>query len=158
MLLLEVKNVSKKFGDNEVLKNINFTLEEGEVLGVLGRSGSGKSVLLHMLRGMEGYEPTEGSIIYHVAKCDICGSVDVPSMDGKECKCGGTFHSISIDFWNDKESTFELKKKIAIMLQRTFALYGEQSVIENILEALSTAGFEGKEATQIAMRLIKMVK
>ena len=158
MMLLEVKNVSKKFGDNEVLKNINFTLEEGEVLGILGRSGAGKSVLLHMLRGMEGYEPTEGSVIYHVAKCDICGNIEVPSMDGKECKCGGTFHTVSIDFWNDKESTYELKKKIAIMLQRTFALYGEQTVIENILEALSSAGFEGKEATHIAMKLIKMVK
>ena len=44
MLLLEVKNVSKKFGDNVVLKNINFELREGEVLGVLGRSGAGKSV------------------------------------------------------------------------------------------------------------------
>ena len=98
MLLLEVKNVSKKFGDNEVLKNINFELNEGEVLGVLGRSGSGKSVLLHMLRGMEGYEPTEGKVIYHIAKCDNCGEVDVPSKDGQKCECGGTFHEISVDF------------------------------------------------------------
>ncbi|AEH06230.1 methyl coenzyme M reductase system, component A2 [Methanothermococcus okinawensis] len=158
MLLLEVKNVSKKFGEHEVLKDINFELNEGEVLGILGRSGAGKSVLLHMLRGMEGYEPTEGKVIYHIARCDKCGEVDVPSKDGQKCKCGGTFHEISVDFWNNKEITYNLKKKIAIMLQRTFALYGEKSVIENILEALSSAGFEGKEATDIAMRLIKMVK
>ncbi|MDK2790516.1 MAG: methyl coenzyme reductase system, component [Methanothermococcus sp.] len=158
MLLLEVKNVSKKFGDTEVLKNISFELNEGEVLGVLGRSGSGKSVLLHMLRGMDGYEPTEGKIIYHIAQCEECGEVDGPSKDGETCGCGGTFKKITVDFWNNKETTYYLKKKIAIMLQRTFALYGERSVIENILEALQNAGIEGPEATETALKLIKMVK
>ncbi len=70
MILLEVNNVTKKFGDKVVLKNISFKLEEGESLGILGRSGAGKSVLLHMLRGMDGYEPTEGNIIYHVSYCE----------------------------------------------------------------------------------------
>ncbi|GBF36220.1 methyl coenzyme M reductase system, component A2 [Methanofervidicoccus abyssi] len=160
MILLEVKNVSKRFGDNLVLKNINFSLEEGEVLGILGRSGAGKSVLLHMLRGMEGYEPTEGKVIYYVTMCDNCGEVDVPSKDGQRCeKCGkGTLSKTSIDLWGDDEGVYNLKKKIAIMLQRTFALYGEKSVIENILESLYSAGFEGKEAVEIALKLIKMVK
>jgi len=158
MVLLEVRNVGKKFGDNEVLKNINFTLDEGEVLGVLGRSGSGKSVLLHMLRGMDGYEPTEGQIIYTVAQCERCGSVEVPSMENQKCSCGGTYELISVDFWDSNQTTFNLKRKIAIMLQRTFALYGEQSVIENILQALSATGYEGKEATSIALKLIKMIK
>ncbi|MBW9222277.1 methyl coenzyme M reductase system, component A2 [Methanothermococcus sp. SCGC AD-155-C09] len=160
MILLEVKNVSKKFGDNVVLENINFTLEEGEVLGILGRSGAGKSVLLHMLRGMEGYEPTEGSVIYHISKCDNCGEIEVPSKDGQKCSiCGdGTLQKTSIDFWNTEENTHDLKKKIAIMLQRTFALYGEKSVIENILESLHSAGYEGSEATELAIELIKMVK
>ncbi len=158
MLLLEVKNVSKKFDDTEVLKNISFELNEGEVLGVLGRSGSGKSVLLHMLRGMDGYEPTEGKIIYHIAQCEECGEVGGPSKDGETCECGGTFKKITVDFWNNKETTYYLKKKIAIMLQRTFALYGERSVIENILEALQNAGIEGPEATETALKLIKMVK
>ena len=159
MILLEVKNVSKKFGDNEVLKNINFTLNEGEVLGILGRSGAGKSVLLHMLRGMEGYEPTEGNVIYHVAKCSKCDDIEIPSMNGEKCsKCNGTYEKIEVDFWNKDKNSLALKRKIAIMLQRTFALYGEQSVIENILQALHSAGFEGKEATEIAMKLIKMIK
>ncbi|AEF96040.1 methyl coenzyme M reductase system, component A2 [Methanotorris igneus] len=158
MLLLEVKNVSKAFGDNVVLKNISFELREGEVLGILGKSGAGKSVLLHMLRGMEGYEPTEGQIIYHVSICPKCGYVDVPSKEGEKCKCGGTFEKITVDFWNDKKYTYNLKKKIAIMLQRTFALYGEKSVIENILESLYSAGYEGNEAIDYALKLIKMVK
>jgi len=160
MILLEVKNVSKRFGDNLVLKNINFTLEEGEVLGILGRSGAGKSVLLHMLRGMEGYEPTEGKVIYHVTMCDNCGEVEVPSKEGQRCeRCGeGTLRKTSIDLWGEEKGIYNLKRKIAIMLQRTFALYGEKTVLENILEALYSAGFEGKEAFEIALKLIKMVK
>ncbi|AIJ05333.1 methyl coenzyme M reductase system, component A2 [Methanocaldococcus bathoardescens] len=159
MILLEVKNVSKKFGDKVVLKNISFTLEEGESLGILGKSGAGKSVLLHMLRGMDGYEPTEGQIIYHVSYCEKCGYVDVPSKAGTPCKkCGEELKKIEVDFWNDKKYTYNLKRKIAIMLQRTFALYGEKSVLENILEALHQAGYEGKEAIDMALKLIKMVK
>ena len=159
MILLEVKNVTKKFGDKVVLKNISFTLEEGESLGILGKSGAGKSVLLHMLRGMDGYEPTEGQVIYHVAYCNKCGYVDVPSKAGTPCKkCGAELEKIEVDFWNDKKYTYSLKRKIAIMLQRTFALYGEKSVIENILEALHQAGYEGKEAIDKALELIKMVK
>ncbi|ABR55387.1 ABC transporter related [Methanococcus vannielii SB] len=158
MLLLEVKNVSKKFGDTTVLKNINFNLNEGEVLGVLGRSGAGKSVLLHMLRGMEGYEPTTGQIIYHVSVCPRCDHVDVPSMVGKKCNCGKEYILKSVDFWNQNEFIYPLKKKIAIMLQRTFALYGERTVGENIMESLTSAGYDGKEATESALSLIKMVK
>ena len=159
MILLEVKNVTKKFGDKVVLKNISFTLDEGESLGILGKSGAGKSVLLHMLRGMEGYEPTEGQIIYHVAYCEKCGYVDVPSKAGSPCKkCGNELKKIEVDFWNDKKYTYSLKRKIAIMLQRTFALYGEKTVLENILEALHQAGYEGKEAIDLALKLIKMVK
>ncbi|WP_456418875.1 methyl coenzyme M reductase system, component A2 [Methanocaldococcus infernus] len=157
MILLEVKNVSKKFGDKWVLKNISFTLNEGESLGILGKSGAGKSVLLHMLRGMDGYEPTEGSIIYHVSYCDKCKYVDVPSKETCK-KCGSKMKKIEVNFWEDEKYSYILKKKIAIMLQRTFALYGEKTVLENILEALHNAGYEGEEAIKRAIELIKMVK
>ena len=66
MSFIEVKNVTKNFDNEAVLKNINIVIEEGEVLGILGRSGSGKSVLLNMLRGIPEYEPDEGEIIYHI--------------------------------------------------------------------------------------------
>ena len=46
MKALEVKNLSKKFGDLEVLKNVNFTLGKGEVLSIIGSSGGGKTTLL----------------------------------------------------------------------------------------------------------------
>ena len=61
MKALEVKNLSKKFGDLEVLKNVIFTLEEGEVLSIIGSSGGGKTTLLRCLNFLE--KADEGEII-----------------------------------------------------------------------------------------------
>lgn len=60
MALLEVKGIRKKFGDNEVLKGIDFNLEQGEVLTIIGSSGSGKTTLLRCLNYLETAD--EGTI------------------------------------------------------------------------------------------------
>jgi len=56
-----VKNVSKKFGNFQALKNINLDVNEGKLVALLGPSGSGKSTLLRAIAGLE--EPDEGTII-----------------------------------------------------------------------------------------------
>lgn len=53
MAILEVKNIHKKFAKNEVLKGIDFTLDEGQVVSVIGSSGSGKTTLLRCITGLE---------------------------------------------------------------------------------------------------------
>ena len=60
MALLEVKNIKKRFGKNEVLKGISFSLEKGQVLAIIGSSGSGKTTLLRCLNFLE--TPDNGSI------------------------------------------------------------------------------------------------
>ena len=60
MVILEVQNISKRFGSSEVLNNISFSLAEGESLAVLGASGSGKTTLLRCLNFLE--RPDGGSI------------------------------------------------------------------------------------------------
>lgn len=62
MALLEIKNLQKKFGDLQVLKDINVSIEEGEVLVLIGPSGSGKSTFLRCLNLLE--TPTGGTIEY----------------------------------------------------------------------------------------------
>ena len=53
MAVLEVKNIRKSFGKNEVLKGIDFSVEKGEVVTILGSSGSGKTTLLRCLNFLE---------------------------------------------------------------------------------------------------------
>ena len=51
--ILDVKNIHKSFGNNEVLKGIDFSLEKGDVLSIIGSSGSGKTTLLRCLNFLE---------------------------------------------------------------------------------------------------------
>ena len=60
MAILEVKNLKKKFGSNLVLKDVSFSLEEGQVLAIIGSSGSGKTTLLRCLNFLE--TPDSGEI------------------------------------------------------------------------------------------------
>ena len=54
--MLEVKNIHKRFGDNEVLKGVDFKVEKGSVIAVLGNSGSGKTTLLRCISFLERAE------------------------------------------------------------------------------------------------------
>lgn len=58
---LEIKNLSKKFNNNYVLKDVNLVLEGGKIYGFTGRNGSGKSVLLKIICGF--YTPSSGEIL-----------------------------------------------------------------------------------------------
>ncbi|MGF0040032.1 amino acid ABC transporter ATP-binding protein [Peptoniphilaceae bacterium SGI.131] len=60
--ILEVKELKKSFGQNEVLKGINFSIKEGEVIAVIGSSGSGKSTLLRCLNLLE--KADSGQVIF----------------------------------------------------------------------------------------------
>lgn len=60
MSILEVKNIHKSFGKNEILKGISFSLEKGQVVSIIGSSGSGKTTLLRCLNFLE--KPDEGII------------------------------------------------------------------------------------------------
>ncbi len=137
--LLKIENVTKRFEGRTVLNNISATLSTGKILGLIGKSAAGKSVLIHMIRGTQEYAPDEGKVLYHVNRCPHCGNLDVP-FEGTPCtKCGGKTVTEWVDYYalNERDPVRqELKGRISIMLQRTFALYGDSTVMENIFEAL----------------------
>lgn len=60
--MIEINHLKKSFGENEVLKDINVTVNKGEVLTIIGSSGSGKSTLLRCINLLE--KPTSGAILY----------------------------------------------------------------------------------------------
>lgn len=59
--MIEIKNVTKKYGSFTAVDNISFTVKDGEVVGFLGPNGAGKSTTMNMITGF--IEPTEGTII-----------------------------------------------------------------------------------------------
>ena len=61
MALLEVRNLEKTFGETKVLKQVSFSLEQGQVLVIIGASGGGKTTLLRSLNGLE--TPDGGEIL-----------------------------------------------------------------------------------------------
>ena len=59
-ILLKAENLSKSFGENVVLKDINFTIKPGEIVGLVGENGAGKSTLMKIIFGMEVIQATGG--------------------------------------------------------------------------------------------------
>ena len=155
--LITIENVSKKFNGKTVLKNFSTTIRMGQITGLIGKSGAGKSVLLHMLRGNSEYAPDTGRVIYHVNLCTKCRHLGLP-IEGKSCrKCGGDTERLDVDFWALKEydaMRLAITDRIAIMLQRTFALWGDMTVIENVLEAIGT---EAPNRVEKAISLLEFV-
>ncbi len=61
--ILEIRHLSKAFGTNQVLRDIDFSVAQGDVISIIGASGSGKSTLLRCINLLE--TPTGGQVLYH---------------------------------------------------------------------------------------------
>ncbi|HQP71099.1 MAG TPA: methyl coenzyme M reductase system, component A2 [Methanoculleus sp.] len=158
--LITVKDLCMEFNGTTVLKKINFEVAEGETVGIIGRSGAGKTVLMHLMRGVD-QPPTQGVIIYHIAACEGCDYVGTPRERGKPCPaCGGELKPADIDFWAEENAPMKrrIMRRTAIMFQRTFALYGDDRVIENVLRALDDIGYPSEKAISRAADLIDQVR
>ncbi|MCP1662721.1 MAG: methyl coenzyme M reductase system, component A2 [Methanocalculus sp. MSAO_Arc1] len=157
---ITVENLCMDFNGTRVLSNINLEFAEGETVGIIGRSGAGKTVLIHLIRGID-QPPTEGRIIYHISTCDACNRIELQSAAGSACpRCpGGTLQAKDVDLWNDDEQIRRsLMKRTAIMFQRTFALYGNDRVIENVMKALEDTGYPSGKAVSRAADLLDEVR
>ena len=157
--LLKVENVTKKYEGKVVLDNISFTLKTGEILGLIGKSASGKSVLMHMIRGAEDYRPDSGRVLYHVNLCTECDAIDFPHEGGVCPVCGKPCKTEWIDYWAIKDNDqmrYRISSRISIMLQRTFALFGDSTVLENLYEAMPDS-LNDMEKVNKAIKLLEFV-
>jgi len=68
MPVVDVRSVSKKFGDKTVVDNVSLQIESGEIFGLLGSNGAGKSTLISMILGLE--KPSKGKIVFFEGKQD----------------------------------------------------------------------------------------
>ncbi len=88
--IIEVKHLKKSFGDLEVLHDIDFTVSKGEVVTIIGASGSGKSTFLRCLNILE--IPNDGSVMYH-GKDILKGEINV---NVHRSKVGMVFQSFNL--------------------------------------------------------------
>ena len=88
--VIELQHLQKQFGDHSVLRDINLSVEKGEVLSIIGASGSGKSTMLRCINLLE--TPTGGQILYHGK--NIAGS-DV-NISRYRTKVGMVFQSFNL--------------------------------------------------------------
>ncbi|MCD8321923.1 MAG: amino acid ABC transporter ATP-binding protein [Oscillospiraceae bacterium] len=88
--ILQIRHLSKSFGSHEVLRDIDFTVDKGDVTSIIGASGSGKSTLLRCINLLE--TPSSGEILFH--DTDVMGrGVNAPAY---RSKVGMVFQSFNL--------------------------------------------------------------
>lgn len=133
MSVLEVTNLKKSFGKLEVLKNINFTVEDGEIVSIIGSSGSGKSTLLRCINRLETIDA--GTIA-------VDDQIMVTAKDREK------------PVYADKKTLSDIRFKTGLVFQN-FQLFPHYTVLRNITESpVSVQKVPKKQATEKAMELL----
>jgi len=81
--MLEIKNLTARIDDKEILRGVNLVVPDGEIHAIMGPNGAGKSTLSYVLSGRDGYEVTGGEVIYN--------GQDILAMEPEERAAAGIF-------------------------------------------------------------------
>lgn len=127
--MIKVTHLSKKFRENQVLDNLSFEVETGEVVAIIGSSGAGKSTLLRSINVLE--QPEKG--VY-------------------------TFDDFQLDIETAKKAEIiELRQKTAMVFQQ-FNLFRQKTALENVMEGLVVVKkIDKKAAEKIALSELEKV-
>jgi len=136
-LKLQVDNIHKRFGSNEVLKGVSLSAHAGDVISIIGSSGSGKSTFLRCINLLE--KPHEGRI----------------SVAGEELKlapgANGELHAV------DAKQLQRLRTKLAMVFQH-FNLWAHMTVLQNIIETpVHVLGVPKDQAVETARKYLTKV-
>jgi polar amino acid transport system ATP-binding protein len=134
---LEIRNLHKRYGDLEVLKGISLTARDGDVISILGSSGSGKSTFLRCINMLEN--PNEGEILVagEQLKLKRDKQGDLVAADGKQLN--------------------RIRSELGFVFQN-FNLWPHMTILDNIIEApRRVLGQSKAEATEVAEALLAKV-
>lgn len=127
--MLQIINLSKSFGENKVLNNINLEIKKGEVIAVIGPSGTGKSTLLRCINFLE--EAEKGCLKFGELNIDLSSA--------------------------HKTDILSIRKKTAMVFQN-YNLFKNKTAMQNIMEPLITVKKINKDrAKEIALENLKKV-
>ncbi|OHY98360.1 ATP-binding cassette domain-containing protein [Salinicola sp. MIT1003] len=133
---LEAKGIKKRFGDHEVLKGISLQAHKGDVITLIGASGSGKSTFLRCMNLLE--QPDEGELIVHNETIDF----------------RATKHGREPADWKQVE---RIRAKLSMVFQN-FNLWSHMTLLENVIEApVHVLGKPRKQAIDEARALLDRV-
>ena len=137
MTVLEITQLEKSFGDNQVLKGVDLLAHQGDVISIIGSSGSGKSTLLRCINFLE--MPNSGKI-------NVCGQLI-------DCK------NENLDKPNKElqSKIVSIRKNLGMVFQ-SFNLWSHMNILDNITEAPVNVLGKDKETSEAeAMDLLKQV-
>ncbi|MDF2677799.1 MAG: hypothetical protein K0Q97_2126 [Bacillota bacterium] len=127
--MVQLENIHKSFGKNQILKGVNMNIRKGEVVVILGPSGSGKTTLLRTINFLDS--ANEGSI----------------SVSNFKVNCNK--HS--------KSQVIELRRKTAMVFQN-YNLFQNKTILENVMEGLIVVKkYNKKEAKKVSMEILDKV-
>lgn len=139
MNLLEIRNMKKTFGDLEVIKDISLSVQEGEVVSIIGPSGSGKSTLLRCATMLENMDGGELSYLGQKAACE-------EEKNGR-----------SSLVYAPKKELRQICKNFGLVFQ-SFHLFPHYTVLKNIIDApVSVDKVPKKEAVERAEKLLEQL-
>ena len=130
MSLIEIRDLHKKYRENVVLNGIDMKIEKGDVIGIIGPSGTGKSTLLRCLNQLE--IPEKGSIV----------------LEGRE---------ISLSSGKNRKEILELRQKTGMVFQQ-FNLFERKTALQNVEEGLIVVQKKSREeARRLALEELDRV-
>ena len=130
MSLIEIRDLHKKYRENVVLNGIDMKIEKGDVIGIIGPSGTGKSTLLRCLNQLE--IPEKGSIV----------------LEGRE---------IDLSSGRNKKDILELRQKTGMVFQQ-FNLFERKTALQNVEEGLIVVRKKSREeARRLALEELDRV-
>jgi phospholipid/cholesterol/gamma-HCH transport system ATP-binding protein len=130
-VIISIKNMYKSFGENEVLKGVNLTVNKGEDLVVLGRSGSGKSVAIKCIVGLVNSDKGEIKVFdTDITKLKYNELNKIRSRIGFMFQNGALYDSMSV------------RQNLAFTLKHHTKEVSEEEIEKKIIEALTNVGLD----------------